>query len=1084
MKLTVLFVVAAFLQAEANISAQNISMHVKQEKIEKVFKEIQKQSGYVIVYNSRFAAQANPVSINADKTDLKEVLRQCFENQPFTYEIQDKIIVVKEKSPVKVVPPTYIPSPPTTIHGKVTNEKGEPVAGVTVTVKGTTNRTSTNDNGEFSLNVADPNSTLVFSAVTIETYETKLNGKNELNIAATTKISQLQEVVVNKGYYSVKQRENTGDVTTVKGEDIRKQPINNPLAALEGRVPGMQIIQNTGMFGGGFSVQIRGKGSIASGTDPLYIIDGVPYASQLITGNNLNPAGGSPLNFINPSDIESIDVLKDADATAIYGSRGANGVVLITTRTGKIGNAKVDINVYTGSGHITRMVDYMNTQQYLQMRKEAFKNDNVLPTITSAPDLLLWDTTRYTNWQNVLIGGTAHYTDAQGSVSGGNSNTQYLIGTSFHRETTVFPGNNSDQKASVHFNINTISNNKKFRIQLSANYISDNNNRQQIDFTSLASNLPPDAPEIFNADGSLNWAPVTPGLAGSWTNPFQNLQLNYKANTSNLIANAVVGYSIIDGLEFKTGLGYTDMGIDEMIIQPTTAMDPGKNPTSGNSYFNATTIRSWIVEPQINYKKRLGKGTINTLIGATLQQNTTAGQYLFATGFSSDALLKNIKNASSVSVQAINNTQYKYSAVFGRLNYEWQGKYFINGTIRRDGSSRFGPDKQFANFGSIGAAWILSKESFSKNIFPILSFGKLRVSYGTSGNDQIPDYQFLDLYSSTSNPYLGTQGLFPNRLFNPNLAWEVNRKFEGGIELGFLNDRININASYYQNRSSNQLINYSLSAVTGFTSIQSNFSAVVQNSGFEIVLNTNNIKTKNFTWTSSFNLTNHHNKLISFPGLTSSSYNSSLIVGEPITISKLYQFGGVNAQTGVYQFIDNKGNLTSSPSSLNDRIYIADRTPKYYGGFQNNFKYKGFELDILFQFVKQTGFSFLYTSLPGKQFNEPVTVINHWQKPGDISNYGQYSQNSASPVSLSNNFVGQSSLYYSDGSFIRLKNLSLSYSLPESWRQRIHMQNCRIYIQGQNLLTITNYVGYDPENQSSTALPPLRILTAGIQITL
>ena len=477
---------------------------------------------------------------------------------------------------------------------------------------------------------------------------------------------------------------------------------------------------------------------------------------------------------------------------------------------------------------------------------------------------LLWDTTRYTDWQKALLGGTARYNDAQGTVSGGNSNTQFLIGGGYHRETTVFPGDFSDQRGSLHFNITNFSTDRRFKLLLSGNYTVNYNQLTGVDLTSTAIQTPPDAPSLYNADGSLNWAPSASGFT-SWptgNNPLSYLYYSYNNHTNNLVSNALVSYQLLPGLEIKSSLGYTDMQTNETSLTPTHYWDPALLPSLGNSARTASyannAIRSWIIEPQATYSANLWQGRLTALVGTTIQQNTLNGQVLNASGFNSDLVMNDIKSASAVTIGSTTNSLYKYNALFGRLTYDWQEKYLLNLSTRRDGSSRFGPQNQFHNFEAASIGWIFSKENVISRNFSFLSFGKLRASYGTTGSDQIGDYSFLDLYRPTTAgvPYQGATGLQINNLFNPALAWEETTKAEGGLDLGFLKDRVLINVTYFHNRSSNQLVAYSLPSIAGETSVATNLPAIVLNTGWEATLSTTSILTPaTFRWRSSFNLT-------------------------------------------------------------------------------------------------------------------------------------------------------------------------------------------------------------------------------------
>jgi hypothetical protein len=405
-------------------------------------------------------------------------------------------------------------------------------------------------------------------------------------------------------------------------------------------------------------------------------------------------------------------------------------------------------------------------------------------------------------------------------------------------------------------------------------------------------------------------------------------------------------------------------------------------------------------------------------------------------------------------------------------------------TARRDGSSRFGPANEFHDFWSAGTGWIFSKEDLFQQQLSALSFGKLRASYGTTGNDQIGDYQYLSLYGPYGQlPYQGIVSVVPQGLTNPYLQWEETRKLEFGLDLGFLKDRILLNSTYSRNRSSNQLLPYNLPIITGFQSIARNFPATVQNSDWEFILNTVNVKTRSFTWSSRINLTIPNNKLIAFPDLASSSYASTFQVGKSINAFKVYHLLGVNDTTGEYEFSTGKGTPTYNPTFGTDNTVWINLMPKYYGGLSNNFQYKSFELDFLLQYVRQMGQNYALGNYPGNFYygNQPTYVLNRWQKPGDhalvqrfntdFTYYNQYSDATSSDRA------------FSSASFMRLKNLAFSWQLPAAWSTKAHFQAVRIYLQTQNLFTITNYKGMDPENPGGGAagLPPLRVITAGIQ---
>lgn len=962
------------------------------------------------------------------------------------------------------------------IHGQIVDENGKPLSGATITIKQTSKRTVSGSEGEFTIQ-ADSGQMLTISDPGYDDREVLVNTDRELRIELELSLaSLLNTAVVNKGYYTTTQKLNTGNVSTIKAGEIAEQPVGNPLAAIAGRAPGLLVTQSSGLPGAGFSVAIRGQNSIQSGNGPLYLIDGVPFTNTSISLGVISANGlQSPFNNINPGDIESIEILKDADATAIYGSRGANGVVLITTKKGTSGRIKLDLNVYTGAGKITRMPDLLNTRQYIQMRTEAFANDGLAPDIYSAPDLVAWDTTRYTDWKKLLIGGSAKITDAQASISGGNTLTQFFLGSAFHRETTVFPGAFSNSRGSVHFNLTHNSQDDKFKAAFTTSYSTDKIDLIGQDLTSYI-RLSPNAPALYDSTGKLNWSEG----GASFSNPFAYLLQKSNATADNLMTNLVLRYQLLPGLNLKANLGYNSMQLRQNFIYPGASLDP-LYAFTGFAEYSDNNYRSWIIEPQVEYQNAWGKAKLEVLVGTSFQQEKTDGSITFASNFTSDALLLSPSAAGTVSVNN-NNTLYRYQAAFGRISVNWGDKYLLNLTGRRDGSSRFGPDRQFSNFGAVGAAWIFSKEAFIKENLPLLKYGKLRGSYGITGNDQIGDYQYLNTYTPYPYPYQGTTGLVPTQLYNPDYSWETNRKLELGLELGFINERILVTISYYRNRSTNQLINATLPIQTGFNGIIRNFPAIVQNTGWECQVNAAIVKTKNLTWDASFNLTIPRNKLLEFSQLSSSGYAGKYTIGEPLGIIKLVHQTGVDPQSGIFRFTDKDGHITSTPSFPDDYTVVKNLSPILYGGFGSKVQYKGFGLSVFFQLVRQNGFNYAYNNpTPGSMANQPTYVLNRWRNPGDAAATQLYT--TTNPGSAAYFFYSNASDgMVSDASFIRWRNAALSYSLPERWAGRIKAGSVRIYLQGENLVTITHYKGADPETRSMSTLPPLRILTAGIQI--
>lgn len=915
--------------------------------------------------------------------------------------------------------------------------------------------------------------------------------------------SPLDEIKII-AYGQTTERFSTGNVSAISAKAIAQTPVSDPILALQGRVPGIFIQQGSGVPGSTIKVRIQGQSSLSSGSDPFYIVDGVPYNSILPTGlggilsgalNGSQFGSGSPFEFLNPAEIESVSVLKGADATSIYGSRAAAGAILITTKKGKAGQTKVDFNIQNGWGKVGHFVDLLNLQQYLAVRHEAFRNDGKTPGLTDYDINGTWDTTRTTNWQKTLLGGTAQYNDEQVSVSGGSVNTTFLAGIGYHRETTVFPGDYNNQRYSMRLNLNHASTDQRFRIQMNIGYVQDNNHPLTTDLTALALTLPPDAPSLFNPDGSQNWAPNASG-SSTWQNPLYATNANYQNKTSNLVSSSVVSYELFSGLNVSVNAGYDRTFVNELFLIPQGYVAPESRASfSRAARFGTNDFNSWNIEPQLNYHKIIGKGKLEVLIGSTLQQKEFEQREVFASGFTNDQQMQDLRSATTLTAGTTGTSTYRYNALFGRLNYIWDEKYILNVSARRDGSSRFGAADQFNNFASVGAAWIFTEEKFLKNEISFLSYGKLKGSYGSTGNDQIGDYQFLNLYSSQAYPvpYQGGSGLTTRTLPNPYLQWELVKKIDAGLDLGFFKDRIVFNATWYRNRSSNQLQGYSLPAIAGIGTITENFPATIENSGWEFNLSTLNIKQNDFNWRTNINLTLQSNKLVEYQNLAQSSFANAYIIGQPFTNTRLFQAVGVDPNTGLYIFTKSDGTKTSTPVSPQDYLTAKNTQPKLYGGFQNSFSYKQFSFDFLVNFVDQIATDYRFGNSPGSfasyNFalvwgNQPTTVLNRWQKIGDNSQIQKFSTSYTGVAATSQLRELQSNAAYVNASYARLKNAAFSWALPKQWVNKAGIQNARLYIQGQNLFTLTSYIGLDPETQSQYTLPPLRIWTLGAQITL
>lgn len=978
------------------------------------------------------------------------------------------------------------------VSGTIRNTAGEPLSGASVTNTRTGKGTVTNASGAFTLQGVQENDRLRISYIGYALLLVTVTGNQPLQITLRDASNELDKVVV-QAYGVTSDRLRTGNIGRITADDIAKQPVMNILDALQGQIPGVAVTRNNGYASGTIKVEIRGRNTINPNitSEPLYIIDGVPLTIQDLVGADdyrtgakgaiqsgiYSPAlGQSALLGINPNDIESIEVLKDADATAIYGSRAANGVILITTKKGKAGKAVAEGSFSTGVSAVGRFYPVLNTAQYLEMRREALLNDGLPVTVQRAPDLLQWDTTGYTDWQKLLWGGTGSFTDAGATVSGGTRNYSFRLGGNYHAQTDILAAQGMNRRGGMSLNLNYRSVNNRLGINLAGNYSGTFINTT---FNPSAVSLPPHAPGIYDEQGKLNYA----GWGSlSYLFPFGYLLQEYTSQTNFLNAGLMTGYEITKGLNARISLGFDNIQTTQNDKIPIASQDPGRNPT-GSATMGYTFVRNILAEPQLEYTMFIDKGRLNILLGGSYQVNNTTSSSLFAGNITNDLLLNSPSSAGRQTISSF-GAEYKYLAAFSRVNYQLMERYIINLNIRRDGSSRFGPGRQFGNFGSAGGAWIFGSEKWAQRL-KFLSFGKLRGSYGLTGGDQIPNYQYQSSWTFGRFPYDVLPTLYSGRHYDSTIQWQVNKKLELGLALGLLNNRIFLEASWYRNRCDNQLVSFPTPAYTGFVSVISNSPANVQNTGWEFMLKTFPVKSASFIWESKFHIGINRNKLLSYPNLEQSPYAAIYAVGESLNILRLLHFTGVDAQTGKYTFEDRNQNgktdVDKSMQTTDDR-YIFDRSDKYSGGFSNTVTYKNWSLDFLFFFKKQYGLKPFIDlgGIPGAIKNQSAEVLRRWRQPGDVTDIAKYT---TSPDVTYTNFTNNSDGAYTDASYIRLQNVQLAYAFNQNRIKRIGLNSCRLYIRGQNLLLLTKYKGADPEIQNPNTISIPRIITAGLFLT-
>jgi TonB-linked SusC/RagA family outer membrane protein len=1056
---------------QGDLSRKNISVPEGRMSLMEIFREVQMQAGFMFVFQPTLVDQFENLAVPGGTHSVQEFLEIVLRDTPVGFEENGRNIIIFRR------PVTF------NIRGRVLDpETEEGLPGVTIYIKDSNKGTHSEPDGTFAI-TATKDEILVFSYVGRITKQVTVNEHTPKKIVLQP--MTLPEVMINTGYYPVTEAERIGNISTVTHKELERSPVVNSLQSIQGRLAGVFVEQISGLHGSGYKIRIRGQNSLRDeGNEPLYIIDGVPYPSASM----VYPASGymmplsNSLSLVPLSTIDRIDVLKDADATAIYGSRGANGVILISTKRPKENGSGAEVNINTGFSQVGHYVNLMNSQQWREMRLEAFKNDNVNIEKSNPPDILLWDKTRYTNWQKELIGGVAPVTNAIVSLYDGQENTKFFFTGNFYKEGSVFPKRFDYTRGSGLFNMTHQSKNKRFHANMIFNYAADDNNLPVTDITQQAFYLPPNAPALYNAAGQLNWED------NSWRNPLAYLEQTYQAKTTNWSAHAMLDYELLPGLLLKASLGQTVLTRKETSITPRRYYSPlFRESQTGEHAESNNTLRTMIAEPMLEYGRDLWQGKFKILVGSTIQHMVQDAQSTNGSGYTNDAFIGDLGAAPTLTAADPIEYVYRYAAAFGRMNYNWREKYILNVTVRRDGSSRFGFGNKFSNFGSLGSAWIFTQEPFSDKL-TFLSFGKVRATYGVTGNDQIGNYDYYSGYEETL-PYGGNSAVTPKPPSaavpmlpgNALYSWETTHKAEIGLALGFLRNRIQADLSYYRNRSSNQLVTSQVSTVTGFAQGYLNLPAVVQNSGFEFLLSTTQLDGRYFSWTTSLNFTLPYNKLVRFDRLAYSADSARYIVGESLNSRRVYS-AYVNPETGLYAFKNlngDKGNVVGR-----DDRYVIDRGIQYYGGIDNTIRFHNFQLDILLQFVKQTGLTYeANTAAPGLMaYNHTAGVLGRWRQQNDNSTIQRFAAGEEGYNAFAN-AMAYSDIAYGDASYIRFKNVSLAYTFNTSFIEQPAVKSVKIYIQAQNLLTITNYVGVDPETISTTNLPPLRTIVGGVQLT-
>lgn len=974
-----------------------------------------------------------------------------------------------------------------TITGKVTDANNEPLIGATVLAEGTSAGTATGVDGTFSIDVPDGAGILVISYTGFSTRRITLTNANNYDVTMESDVTILQDVVV-VGYGTASRKELTGSVSKVSGETIARLPVTSTDQALQGQAPGVQVTTSSGTPGSSVAIRVRGPSSINASNQPLYVIDGIPINtgsySQLGFGNQSTNA----LADINPSDIESIEVLKDAAAASIYGSRASNGVVLITTKRGKQQKTQINLNTYYGGQDVWRTIDPTTGPEYVALVQEMVRNRFGASTLPGQVGLrgLDADPSTYpsTNWFDEIF-RTAAISQTDLSMSGGNERTKFFVSGSYFLQDGTIKGSSFD-RYSIRFNLDNLVSDKfkfgtsnSFSRSLSTRINNDNNIFGVLSTAVLlGSHIP-----AFNDDGTYGRDPNA-----SIENPIAAYREPTNDVFSNRLLSSVYGeYTILPGLNFRVSVSADYIGFREFRFNPTTTNAGAGTGGTGIEALNEEL--NLVNENYFTYRNSFGKLNFDALLGASYQNSNQKSFFAQGENFPGNTI--RTLNAASIKRDiSSSETEWGLNSYFSRFNFNWDSKYFVSASVRADGSSRFGANNRWGVFPSVSAAWRISEEGFLRDN-SLISELKIKASWGIRGNFEIGNFASRALISPGAN-YLQRAGLAPGQLGNPDLTWEEREDIDLGLELGLLNDRIQLTIEAYQGTTNELLLSRPLVGSSGFTGITENIGSM-RNRGIDIGLTTVNINTERFQWSTTLNVSMFNNEILTLAGTPfASGFASWVEEGEALgafrgfRVEKIFQsqeeIDALNAiakeRTGnpnaVYQStltrpgdimfrdLNGDGVLTTA-----DQEILGDANPDFFGGITNNISAFGFDLSFFFQFSygnlvfnNTRSFSEGMNSI----FGQSGTVRDRWtpENPTTDTNFPR------AVFGDPNNNRRTSDRFLEDASYLRLKNLSLGYRLPANIASKLGLSSARIYVSGQNLLTFTDYSGFDPEVSTFT----------------
>jgi len=1152
MRLSYIFCLITFMQVSAATIAQKININTTNAPLKEVLKNIRKQSGYSIFYDADLIKMAKPVTLKVENSSLEETLKKCFTGQPFNYKINEKTILIIPKvvanETVEHMPLAMV----NYITGKVTNERNEPLPGVNIKEKNATAATTTNNDGFFRIGTRDQNSILIFSSIGYESQELTVPKSGVMTVVLKEQNTGLNDVVV-VGYGVQKKRDLTGSVSSVKQKDLENQLTPNVLTALAGQMPGVDVRQGDGTPGANPIIRIRGTGSLGGGgasNAPLYVVDGIPLEDA------------SSINAINSNDIESVDVLKDAASAAIYGARGGNGIILITTKRGKSGNPTIDFSVSSGIQALPKQIDVLDRDEHIQFMKEVtlanwlsvggnpntpngsrtFGNQtsqyNYIPAFDNP------ETLPNTNWQDEIY-KKALLANYQVSVQGGTDKTKFFVSGNYYIQDGIIR-RTGFKRYTARANVET---NVSRSVKMGINFTPSYTMNDILPTNGHWSGAP--GGEAVTISTSLLMPPTLParypnGLYGmTETNPLYYNTYGYNRlmspiqpiyepayrNTSAInryLGNGFVDVALFKDLTFRSNIGVDWRAVENSFYHPSTVSSaqngvlvpdfPGTRASNIVASESKSTFRTISWDNTINYKHVFNKvHDVNFVGGYSVQQFHT--ELVSVAGQVNTFINDLVPSPAGASIRngTYNASEYALMSYFGRAGYSYKGKYLLSASLRNDASSRFPKLNRNGLFPAVSVGWRIKEESFLKSV-NFLSDLKLRVSYGVTGNyptNLYPYQAVLNPINYNFNDVL-SGGLAPSGILNDNLTWETNKQTNIGLDIAFLS-RFNLSIDYYKRNTTNLLYTIPIPAVSGYVNTFGNVGEI-ENRGLELNLSSVNIKNDNFSWNTNFNIGGNRNKIVHL-GTTDADIITTgdnplvtiLRVGQPLGMFYGYKTDGVfmnqqdvannptmrlnpSSGPGDTKFVDVNGDGAITPA---DRTVLGNPNPKFNYGITNNFRYKAFDLSVQLQGVQGGKILFLLERFIG--INNPASNqlaysgLNRWKseaEPGDGLVPRATIQSRGPSIGLNE---GSLDRWLFNGTYLRVRNIAFGYNLSAKLMKRLGLRSARAFLNAQNVLTFSNYVGYSPDGnnfgeQASIqsvdygTYPQARVVTFGINV--